>query len=105
MNPARSCPRQPKLIIAACAGVAILSVWLRMGVPVYAIGWARHDDALFVQLAYYLGAGRWLGPYDQLTLAKGMAYPAFIVAAFGIGIPLKIAEHILYLASCAFAAW
>lgn len=34
-----------------------------------------------------------------------MAYPAFIVAAFETGVPLKISEHFLYLAACAFSAW
>ena len=92
-------------LIAACAAIAAFSLWLRSGVPVWAIGGAGLDDALFVRLAYYLKAGLWLGPYDQFTLAKGMAYPAFIVAAFGTGIPLKITEHILYLAACAYSAW
>jgi hypothetical protein len=96
---------QHKWVVASCLSLAALSLWFRSAVPVYGIGYAAHDDLLFVRLAYYLGAGQWLGPYDQLTLAKGMAFPAFIVAAFAAGIPLKIAEQALYLAAGALAAW
>ena len=53
-----------------------------------ALSGATHDDFLFVRQAYYLGAGAWLGPFDNLTLAKGMGYPAFILAAFVSGLPL-----------------
>lgn len=40
-----------------------------------------------------------------MTLAKGMAYPAFIVAAFATGIPLKLVEQGLYLAAAGLTAW
>ena len=82
-----------------------LSLWLRTGYPIFAIGGAGADDALFVRLARSLALGQWLGPYDNLTLAKGMAYPLFIAAASLIGVPLKIAEQAVYLvvAGCASA--
>jgi hypothetical protein len=67
--------------------------------PVY-----KHDDQLFVRLAHYLAAGQWLGPYDNLTLAKGMFYPMFIAATFWLSVPLKIAEHLFYLFICGSAA-
>lgn len=84
--------------------VAAASLWLRSGFPTRAIGGAIQDDALFVRLAGTIGQGRWLGPYDDLTLAKGVFYPFFILAAFAAGIPLNIAEHALYLAGCALVA-
>jgi hypothetical protein len=99
------CAGLPRLAIAACLVLASLSLWLRAAVPIHALSFAQHDDLLFVRLAHYLGAGSWLGPYDSLTLAKGMAYPAFIVAAFAGGIPLKLAEQGLYLGAAGIAAW
>ena len=62
--------------------IAGFSLWLRAAFPVYAVADAGHDDQLFVLQAYYLGAGKWLGAFNNLTLAKGPAYPAFILAAF-----------------------
>jgi len=93
------------LWLAAYGSVAAASLWLRSAVPVFAIGEAGHDDFLFVRLTYYLGSGSWLGPYNNLTLAKGVGYPAFILAAFAAGVPLKIAEQLLYLGACGFSAW
>jgi hypothetical protein len=84
--------------------VAAFSIWIRTGFPVYAIGPASYDDQLFIRTARYLEAGQWLGPYDQLTLAKGMFYPLFIVIAFWTSVPLKIAEQGVYLAASALTA-
>mgnify|MGYP000228434448 CR=1 FL=1 len=50
--------------------LATTSLWLRHAFPVFALGPVLHDDALFVELANHLCDGNWLGPYDNLTLAK-----------------------------------
>ena len=85
----------PWLALAACAALA--SLWLRQGFPAHAVADALFDDALFVRLAYALGSGRWLGDFDRLTLAKGMAYPLFMALSAALAVPLKLAEHLLYL--------
>ncbi len=85
--------------------VAIVSLWLRAGFPVVAIGWAIYDDAFFVRTAHYLSAGKWLGPYDGLTLTKGMFYPLFMCLASLADIPLNIAEQGAYLAASGLVAW
>jgi hypothetical protein len=84
--------------------VAAFNLWLRTGFPIFGIPQAAHDDGLFVRAARYLGAGAWLGPYDNLTLAKGMFYPLFILVSFLLDISLNIAEHATYLAASALAA-
>ena len=84
-------------IYVGIAAVFIASLWLRMAFPIYAIGDAAHDDLLFVRLASYLGNGKWLGPYDNLTLAKGAFYSFFLLANQVTGLPLKLTEHIVYL--------
>ena len=61
---------------------------------------ADFDDALFIRGARFLGNGSWLGPYDSLTLVKGMFYPLFILLSFAASVPLLIAEHCVYLAAC-----
>src|SRR5712691_11392943 len=79
--------------------IVVFSLWVRTGFPVYAIPYMKHDDGLFIKLARTLEGGHWLGLYDNLTLAKGMFYPLFIVIAFWTSVPLKIAEQIVYLAA------
>lgn len=51
----------------------------------------------------WLGSVAW--SYDNLTLAKGMFYPLFILGSFGAGLPLKIAEHLVYLFAAAAFSW
>ena len=67
---------------------------------IYAISNAHHDDGLFMRLAGHLARGEWLGPYDQMTLAKGPAYPMFIAMNFWAGLPLGLSQQILYLVAC-----
>src|SRR5208283_1447059 len=78
---------------------AALSLWIRTGFPVSALN-APHDDLLFIRLADQLGSGNWLGPYNETTLAKGMFYSMFIAFVHALGLHLKIAEQMAYLAVC-----
>jgi len=79
--------------------IAALSLWLRDGTPIWAITDAGHDDQLFLRHASSILKGDWLGHYDRLTHAKPPFYSLFIALAFLISIPLKLAEHIAYLAA------
>ncbi len=83
---------------ALLAATFLLSLWLRQAFPIFAIGFAGHDDRLFIRLAVSLSAGQWLGPYDNLTMAKGMAYSFFMALNHLSGLPLKLGEHLVYLA-------
>src|SRR5205085_7219714 len=75
---------------AAYALVALASLWMRGGMPIHVFE-SGADDYLFIKLAAYLKNGEWLGPYDSMTLVKGMAYPGFIALSHLAGIPLKLA--------------
>ena len=80
------------------AGVllTLVKLWLVRGQAIYAIGPADHDDRLFLQLAEHLIHGDWLGPYNQLTLAKGPFYSCWIAFVYVLGLPLFFAQHLLY---------
>ncbi len=84
--------------------IALASLWLRAGFPISAITNAIHDDALFIRAAAALRAGHWLGPYDNLTLLKGMFYPLFIALASLLAVPLNLAEQLAYLGASALVA-
>lgn len=76
-------------------------LWLVAGQRIFAIGPSFHDDRLFLELAGHIMSGQWLGPYNQMTLAKGPMYSFFIAAVFKLGLPLAFAQHLLYAAACA----
>jgi hypothetical protein len=82
-------------------GLALVKLWLVSGLTLFAIGNATHDDRLFLNLASDLLSGHWLGNYNNLTLAKGPFYPLWIATTFLLGIPLLLAQHLLYIAACA----
>ena len=92
-----------RLLFVLALGLAFaLSLWLRMGFPINALGPAMHDDLLFVRQAASIGLGHWLDAYDRMTHAKGIGYPAFLLVNREIGLPLKLTEHACYLGSALF---
>lgn len=80
--------------------LAIIKLWLVNGQTIYAIGFSGHDDRLFLNLASGLLHGHWLGPYNNLTLAKGPFYPLWIATTFMLGVPLLLSQHLLYVTAC-----
>jgi len=75
-------------------------LWLVAGQPVVAHANASFDDRLYLALAEQVVKGNWLGPYSQFTLMKGPMYSLFIAGTFLSGLPLPIAQHLLYLVGC-----
>jgi hypothetical protein len=94
-----------RTLIISYVVIVVVSCVCRAMTPVFVIGMAVHDDFLFTRLARHLVDLQWLGPFDNLTLAKGMGYPAFIALAHLLGIPLKLAEHLLCLGGAGIMAW
>lgn len=63
-------------------------------------GVASHDDALFVSLADSIMHGRWLGDFNELTLAKGPVYSLFLALVGLAGIPLLMAQALFHALAC-----
>src|SRR5438270_2945565 len=100
VSPSRSRLRRLSLLIAAVILVA-LKLWLVTAQPVVAHANASFDDRLYLALAEQVLKGNWLGHYSQFTLMKGPMYSLFIAGTFLLGLPLPIAQHLLYLCGCA----
>ena len=96
-------PRGRKWFLFAVVLLALTKLWLVASQTVYAIGTAGHDDRLFLSLADHIARGDWLGPYNELTLAKGPFYPIWIAFSYLLHVPLLLSEQLLYLAACAVA--
>jgi hypothetical protein len=91
--------RRSSLLISALILVA-LKLWLVAAQPVVAHANASFDDRLYLALAEQVLKGNWLGPYSQFTLMKGPMYSLFIAGTFLTGLPLPMAQHLLYLLGC-----
>lgn len=90
---------------AALAMATVVYLFLAANTPMVIMVWQAYDDALFVRLGRALSEGRWLGPYDALTLAKGPGYPAFLAASYWSGLPVTLAHAGLYCLSLGALAW
>ncbi len=95
---AKEATRRPSTVLALELIICLASLWMRFGFPIYAFPDSMLDDGLFIRSAQHLVNGEWLGPYDNATLAKGMMYPLLIACSAWLGLPLKCAEQIIYLA-------
>src|SRR5574337_1244126 len=87
-------------ILLAAILVTLLKLLLVTGQGLTAM-YLPHDDLLFLLHARDLEAFKWLGSYNNLTLAKGMFYPLWIAVVQAVGLPLLIAQHVLYIFACA----
>lgn len=91
-----------RLPIGAKWGLVLLFLtvlWLRHDIGILAITFAHRDDALFFRTMEHLLGGAWLGPYDQITLAKGVMLPLIGALTASLGIPIKTFEFAIYLAA------
>jgi len=77
--------------------LGLVKLWLVSSHTLAANGLALHDDRLFLVLADAIAQLHWLGPYDNLTLAKGPFYPAWIAFTLLLGVPLLLAQQLLYV--------
>jgi len=83
--------------------LALLKVFLVNAQSIKAVGFALHDDMHFVIQAKNILEGRWLGPYDEMTLMRGPFYPIWIAFSHTLKTPLLISEHALYIFACIVA--
>ncbi len=79
---------------------ALLKLILINGQSLVALGGAMHDDALFIKMASNILDSKWLGSFDNLTLAKGPGYPIWIAFNNVTGLPLLLSQNIFYIFAC-----
>ena len=97
-NSSRSISNYRVLCLGVCFIMTVIKLWLMEGQTLCAVGWASHDDRLFLNLALSLLKSDWLGQYSRLTLVKGCFYPIWIAFTFVSGIPLLFcAAFALYI--------
>ena len=100
-----SAPLRSRALLLAVILLTLSWLWLSSGQTVVAAADAGMDDALFVRQSTHLATGHWLGPYDELTLAKGPGHPLFLAFSIVLGISVPLAQRLLYAAACLGAAW
>ena len=80
------------LLAAGCVGAKL---WLVSAQAMSALN-AHYDDLHFLLEARSVAHGKWLGPYSELTLAKGPVFPLWVAAVHAAGLPLHLANQALH---------
>lgn len=80
--------------------LVLVKLWLASDLRLTVFGFARHDDALFVRLARAIMDGKWLGPYNDITLAKGPFFPLFLAMVGWSGLPLHLVQAAFHALAC-----
>ncbi|WP_028323412.1 hypothetical protein [Desulfatirhabdium butyrativorans] len=73
-------------IASACVLAALC--WLQWNSPIVPLAGA-YDSEIYLRMARYMAEGRWLGPYDGMTLIRLPVYPAFVGKVVRLGLSLQ----------------
>ena len=89
---------------ALALGMLVLSalkIIMVGNLPLIAYPHATFDDALMVTNAGTILSQDWLGPYWELTLAKGPFFPIFLAVSKLVSLPYLVSVTLFYLLACA----
>ena len=86
------------LCVVVLTGIRVL---LACWTPLISSMGSTYDDGLLLQYAYDIAQGNWLGPYNNLALAKNPGYGLFVAACYMLHIPYQFAYIALYAVACA----
>ncbi len=80
--------------------LTLLKVWLVTAQTLSPVSPMPADDDLFLSQAESILRGEWLGKASDLVTVKGPIYPLWLCLNHISGIPLLLAQSILYVLSC-----
>lgn len=91
----------PKCVFRAYVVLlVIVKMILTAGIRVWATVDSPYDDGMMIQDATNLINHKWLGNFNQYTLAKGIAYPLYVSVMSKFGVPLLLSIVLLSFAAC-----
>lgn len=78
----------------------LLRLALSSRLPSFILAGTPHDDGWVVGHALSIFKGKWLGPYDQYTLIKGVFSPLLMAFTASVGVTYSGINTALYCFSC-----
>jgi hypothetical protein len=93
-------PSESALLASIILSVSCLKLWLVAEQRLTAVPGNIYDDGLFLSNAIFFERGEWLGPYNFATLFKGPMFSVWLAFVHKSGIPLLLAQQLLYLGAC-----
>ena len=80
--------------------LVILRLALSNSLPAYLLPGMPHDDGWMFDKAQHILKGEWLGPYDCLTLIKGVFSPLLLAICASIGVGFNFFNSAMYCLAC-----
>lgn len=93
------------LFYVALLLLALCYLATAMQLPVTIRSHTFHDDYLFWVNGNHIYNGDWLGPYSQMTLAKGAGFPLFLALNAHLGFPITLSIALFNLVAFYFAGY
>lgn len=93
------------LFYVALLLLALCYLATAMQFPVTIRSHTFHDDYLFWVNGNHIYNGDWLGPYSQMTLAKGAGFPLFLALNAHLGFPITLSIALFNLVAFYFAGY
>jgi len=87
------------ILLVICFLLTFFRLFLDLNIPMFLQANAIYDDRLLFDYAVSISNSSWLGLFGQLTLAKPIGYPLFVVIAHKLSIPLSMFTIIFYIIS------
>ena len=94
-----------RILIIVLLLLIFLKMVLVMGHKMYTIPDSRYDDELMFIRAVSITNGKWLGAYNNVTLAKGAFFSIWLAFLHFLSIPMLIGNQVLYIISCLVFIW
>lgn len=88
----------------AIAGMVVIKLWLTADIRILPF-YSPHDALNFVEHAKFIMLGEWFGPYSDLTLIKQPFFPVYLAILSDFGLPLPLANQLLYALACLIACF
>lgn len=92
--------KRKRNLLLAMGLVTLFRLWLTSGQQIAFLPIQEDDDTVFLSRAAYIVQGLWLGEYNQNTLVKGTFYSIYVALIHLTGLPLLLAQQILYVFAC-----
>ena len=89
-----------KMIFYIFAILIILRIILSNRLPSLLFPEMPHDDGWMLDKAQHFLRGEWLGPYDHITLIKGVFSPILLAICAGFGIGFNFLNTAIYCLAC-----
>lgn len=85
-----------KIFLVVAIVLTVLRFMIAMKIPLHIQAGAVYDDRMMVNYSTSLLSGRWLGGFNQFSLAKGASYSIFLVLNYLLGLPYSFTLILLY---------